>query len=87
MAPFGVWLGRRLSHWIPIEVFNYGRLSDFRDAVPHYLKSFEERSEGLIILTPDGFEVSWLHRLIRERLEVHDKPTTEVTPIIDAVPR
>jgi hypothetical protein len=47
----------------PIEVFNYGCLIDFRDAVPHCLKSFEERSEGLIILAPNGFEVPWLRGL------------------------
>jgi hypothetical protein len=52
-----------------IEVFNYGRLSDFGDAVPHCLKSFEERSEGFIILALDGFEVPWLRQLIIGRLE------------------
>jgi hypothetical protein len=41
----------------PIEVFNYGCLSDFGDVVPHCLKPFEERSEGLIVLVPNGFEV------------------------------
>jgi hypothetical protein len=63
----------------PIEVFNYSRLCDFGDTVPHCLKSFEERLEGLIILAPNGFEVPWLHRLIGERLEVCDKPMTKVT--------
>jgi hypothetical protein len=62
-----------------IEVFNHSRLSDFGDAVPHCLKSFEERSEGLVILAPNGFEVPWLRWFIGERLEVHDKPATEVT--------
>jgi hypothetical protein len=71
----------------PIEVFNYSRLNNFGDAVPHCLKSFEERSEGLIILAPIGFEVPCLRRLIGERLEVRDKPATEVTPIVDAVSR
>jgi hypothetical protein len=71
----------------PIKVFNYGRLSDFGDAIPHCLKSFEERLEGLIILASDGFEVPWLRRLIEKRLDDHDKPATEVTPIIDEVPR
>jgi hypothetical protein len=71
----------------PIEVFNYGCLSDFGDAVPHCLKSFEERSEGLVILAPDGFEVPWLRRLIGERREVCNKPATKVAPIIDAVTR
>jgi hypothetical protein len=71
----------------PIEVFNYSCLSNFGDAVPHHLKSFEERLEGLIILTPNGFEVPWLRRLIEERLEVRDKPVIEVTPIVDTVSR
>jgi hypothetical protein len=71
----------------PIEVFNYGHLDDFGDAVPHCLKPFEERSEGLIVLAPNGFEVPWLRRFIGERLEVRDKPSTEVAPIVDAVPR
>jgi hypothetical protein len=70
----------------PVEVFNYGRLSDFEDVVPHYLKPFEERSNGLIILAPDGFEVPWPRRLIGEGLEVRDKPATEFAPIVDAVP-
>jgi hypothetical protein len=38
----------------PIEVFNHSSLSDFRNTIPHCLKSFEERSESLIILTPTG---------------------------------
>jgi hypothetical protein len=38
-------------------------------------------------LAPDGFEVPWLRRLIRGRLEVGDEPPTEVTPIVDAVSR
>jgi hypothetical protein len=70
-----------------IEVFNHSRLNNFGDAVPHRLKSFEKRSEGLIILAPNGFEVPWLCRFIGERLEVRDKPMTEVTPIVDAVSR
>jgi hypothetical protein len=70
-----------------VEVLNYSRLSDFRDKVPHCLKSFEERPEGLIILVPNGFEVPWLHRLIGERLEVRDKPVTKVTPIVNVVSR
>jgi hypothetical protein len=36
----------------PIEVFNHSRFSDFRDAVPHCLKPFEERLESPIILAP-----------------------------------
>jgi hypothetical protein len=50
----------------PIEVFNYGRLNDFGDVVPHCLEPFEERSKGLIVPVPDGFEVPWLHRYRRE---------------------
>jgi hypothetical protein len=71
----------------PVEVFNDGRLSDIGDAVPHYLKSFEERLEGLIILAPDGFEVPWLRLLVRERLEIDDEAMTEVAPIVNVVPR
>jgi hypothetical protein len=70
-----------------IEVFHYGRLSNLGDAVPHCLKSLEERSEGLIILVPNGFQVPWLRRLIEERLEVRDKLATEVAPVVDAVSR
>jgi hypothetical protein len=55
--------------------------------VPHRLKPFEERSERLIILAPNGFEVPWLCRFIGERLEVCDKPATEVTLVVDAVSR
>jgi hypothetical protein len=71
----------------PIEVFNHSCFSDLRNTVPHLLKSFEERSESLIILVPNRFEVPWLRRFIGERLEVHDKPMTQVTPVIDAVSR
>jgi hypothetical protein len=71
----------------PIEVFNHSCLSDFKNMVPHCLKSFEKRSESLIILPHNGFEVPWLRRFIGERLEVHDKPATEVTPIVDEVSR
>jgi hypothetical protein len=71
----------------PIEIFNYGRLNDFKDAIPHCLKPFEERSESLIILVPNGFEVPWLRRLVGERLEIRDEPATEVAPIVDAVSR
>jgi hypothetical protein len=71
----------------PEEVFNYGRLNDFGDAIPHCLKSFEERPEGLIILAPDGFEVPWLRRLVGERLEIGNEAMTEVAPIVDVVPR
>jgi hypothetical protein len=70
-----------------IEVFNHNHLSDFRDAIPHHLKSFEERLEGFIVLAPNGFEVPWLRWFIGERLEVRDKPATEVALVIDAVSR
>jgi hypothetical protein len=71
----------------PVEIFNHSHFSDFEDAVPHRLKPFEEQSESLIILAPNGFEVPWLCQFIGERLEVRDKPATEVTPVIDAVSR
>jgi hypothetical protein len=67
----------------PVEVFNYGRLSDFGDAVPHCLKPLEEQPDGLIILAPDGFEVPWLRRLIGEGQEIGDEATTKVAPIVD----
>jgi hypothetical protein len=70
----------------PTKVFNYYRLSDFGDAVPHRLKPLEEQSESFIILAPDGFEVPWLRRLVEEGLEIGDEASTKVAPIIDAVP-
>jgi hypothetical protein len=33
----------------------------------------------------DGFEVPWLHRLIRERLKLGGKAPTEVASVVDAV--
>jgi hypothetical protein len=69
-----------------VKILNYNRFSDFGDAVPHCLKPFEERSEGLIVLAPNVFEVPWLCRLVRERLEICDEATTKVAPIFDAVP-
>jgi hypothetical protein len=33
----------------------------------------------------DGFEVPWLHRFVREGLEVGDEAPTEVAPVVDAV--
>jgi hypothetical protein len=71
----------------PIEVFNHSRLNDFRNMVPHRLKTFDEQSESFITLSPNGLEVPWLHRFIGERLEIHDKLAAEVTPIVDAVLR
>jgi hypothetical protein len=70
-----------------IEFFNHNRLSNFGNMVPHRLKSFEEQSESFITLPPNGLEVPWLYRFIGERLKIHDKPATEVTPIVDAVSR
>jgi hypothetical protein len=70
-----------------IEVFDHSRLSDLGDTVPHCLKPFEERTKSFIILWPNGFEVPRLCRFIREGLEVHDKPVTEISPVIDAVLR
>jgi hypothetical protein len=69
----------------PVEVFNYHRLGDFGDAVPHCLKPLEERPKGFITLAPDGFEVPRLRWLVREGLEIGDEALTEVAPIIDAV--
>jgi hypothetical protein len=82
---FEVWPGQRPGH--PIEVVNHSRISDFRNTIPHHLKSFEEQLESFIILPSNGFEVPWLCRFIRERLEIRDKPAAEVTPIVDAVSR
>jgi hypothetical protein len=82
---YGSYEGRLVGS--SIEVLNHSCLGDFGDAVPHHLKSFEERSEGLIILLANGFEVPWLRRFIGERREVRDKPSTEVTPIVDALSR
>jgi hypothetical protein len=70
-----------------IEVFYHSRFYDFGNTIPHCLKSFEERPECLIILACNGFEVPWLRRFVRERLEVCDEPATEGTPVVDAVPR
>jgi hypothetical protein len=39
----------------------------------------------VIVLAPDGFEVPWLRRFVREGLEIGDEATTEVAPIVDAV--
>ena len=38
-----------------------------------------------IALAPDGFEVPWLHRFVRERLVVGDETPTEVALIVDAM--
>jgi hypothetical protein len=36
-------------------------------------------------LALNGFEVPWLRRLVRERLEVGDEAPTEVALVVDAV--
>jgi hypothetical protein len=69
-----------------VEIFNHRYLGDFGDTVSHGLKSLEVRPKCFIALMPDGFEVPWLHRLVREGLEVGNETPTEVTPIVDAVP-
>ena len=71
----------------PIKVFNHSRLNDFKNTVPHRLKSFEERMKSFIILPPNGFEVPRLCRFIGERLKIRDKPTVEVPTIVDVVSR
>jgi hypothetical protein len=68
-----------------VKVFHHRCLDDFGDAVPRCLKPLEVRLEGFIVLAPDGFEVPWLHRLVREGLEIGDETPTEVAPIVDAV--
>jgi hypothetical protein len=71
----------------PIEILDHGCLRDLGNAVPHHLKSSEERAESLFTLAFDGFEVSWLRRFVGEGLEVCDKSATKISPIIDAVSR
>jgi hypothetical protein len=69
----------------PIEVLDHCCFHNLRDTISHGLKPFEVRPESLIPLAPDGFEVTWLRRLVGERLEVGDEAPTEVAPVIDAV--
>jgi hypothetical protein len=71
----------------PIEVFDHIRLSNLGDTVPHCLKSSEEQTKSFIILSPNRFEIPRLRRFIGEGLEVRDKPTTGISPIIHAVSR
>jgi hypothetical protein len=40
-----------------IEIFNHDCLCDFRNMVPHGLKSLEKQVEGLVTLVLDRFEV------------------------------
>jgi hypothetical protein len=69
----------------PVEVLNHCYLSDLGDAISHGLKPLEVRPKCFIPSAPNGFEVPWLRRLVRERLKVSDEAPTEVAPIIDAV--
>jgi hypothetical protein len=69
----------------PVEVLNHCCLSDLKDTISHGMKPLEVRPKFFIALAPDGFEVPWLRRLVREGLEVDDETPTEVAPIIDAV--
>jgi hypothetical protein len=68
-----------------IEILDHSCIRDFRNAVPHGLASPKKQMEGLIALALDGLEVPWLHRFVREGLEIRDKPTAEVFPVIDAL--
>jgi hypothetical protein len=70
-----------------IEVINHDSLRDVRDEVPHGLKTPQEQAEGLVALALDGHEVPSLRRFVIKGLKVHDKPMTEVVPIVEAVAR
>jgi hypothetical protein len=41
--------------------------------------------ESFIVLALDGFEIPRLRRFVRERLEVCDKPTAEISPVVNAM--
>ena len=71
----------------PVEVLDHCCLGDLGNAISHGLKPLEVRPKSFIPSTPDGFEVPRLRRLVGEGLEVGDKTSTEVAPIVDAVPR
>jgi hypothetical protein len=49
----------------PVEVLTH-YLDDVGDAVPHQLKTLQERVERIVLLALDGFEVPWLHQLVEE---------------------
>jgi hypothetical protein len=49
----------------PVEVLTH-YLDDVGDAVPHQLKTLQERAKRIVLLALDGFEVPWLHQLIGE---------------------
>jgi hypothetical protein len=69
----------------PVEVLDYCCFHNLGDMISQRLKSFEVRPESLIPLALNGFEVPWLRRLVRERLEVGDEAPTEVALVVDAV--
>jgi hypothetical protein len=52
------------------------------DAVSHWLEMLEEGVESFVVLSIDGFEIPWTHRLDGEQLEVGDKPIAGVEPKI-----
>jgi hypothetical protein len=47
----------------------------------------EERAEGLVTLSFDGFEVPGLRRFVGKGLEIHNNPVAEIGPVIDAMAR
>jgi hypothetical protein len=71
----------------PVQVLNHCCLGDFGDAISHGLKPLGVRPKCFIPPAPDGFEVPWMRRLVREGLEVGDEAPTEVALIINAVLR
>jgi hypothetical protein len=68
-----------------VEVLDHCCFSDLGDPISHGLKPLEVRPKSFISSAPDGFEVPWLRRFVGEGLEVGDKTSTEVAPIVDAV--
>ena len=69
----------------PVEVLDHYCFRDLGDTISHGLKSFEVRLESFVHPALDGFEVPWLRRFVRERLEVGSEAPTEVTPVVNAV--
>jgi hypothetical protein len=68
-----------------VEIFDYRCLGDFGDAISHGLKPLEVFPKCFIALSPDGYEVPRLRRLVREGLEFDDESPAEVAPIINAM--
>jgi hypothetical protein len=68
-----------------VEVLDHCCFRDLENTISHGLKSFEVRPKRLIPSAPDGFEVPWPRRLVREGLEVGNKTPTGVAPIVDTV--